>query len=82
MADIKDGMGPVTHHMSAIDDDMDKTGRVEEKAVASVALGKSTLVRRSLRQLSLISTSILYVNADYPKLLLSKHRSRNYGRRA
>jgi hypothetical protein len=44
MADTKDGMGPVTHHMSAIDDDMDKTGRVEEKAVASVALGKSTLV--------------------------------------
>jgi MFS family permease len=38
MADTKDGMGPVTHHMSAIDDDMDKTGRVEEKAVASVAL--------------------------------------------
>jgi hypothetical protein len=82
MADTKDGMGPVTHHMSAIDDDMNKTGRVEEKTVASVALGKLTLVRKSLRQLSLIPTPVLNINADYPKLLLSKRRSRNYGRKA
>ena len=39
MADNKDNMGAVTHQLSAADDDMRKGGDVQEKIVASVALG-------------------------------------------
>jgi hypothetical protein len=41
MADIKENMGPVTHQLSAVDDGMHKGADVQEKAVASVALGMS-----------------------------------------
>lgn len=34
-------MGAVTHQMSAMDDDLRKGGDVQEKVVASVALGMS-----------------------------------------
>jgi hypothetical protein len=40
MADTKNDMGSLTHQMSVVDDDMHKSGHVEEKVVASVALGK------------------------------------------
>lgn len=40
MADNKEDMGAVTHQLSAVDDDMRKGGDVQEKTVASVALGK------------------------------------------
>jgi hypothetical protein len=39
MADNKENMGAVTHQLSAVDDDMRKGGDVQEKTVASVALG-------------------------------------------
>jgi hypothetical protein len=54
MADTKEGMGSLTQHMSAVDDDMNKSGHVEEKAVASVALGKSTSIRKSLPRLPFV----------------------------
>ena len=41
MADNKETMGAVTHQMSAVDDDLRKGGDIQEKVVASVALGKS-----------------------------------------
>jgi hypothetical protein len=41
MTDNKETMGAVTHQMSAVDDDLRKGGDVQEKVVASVALGKS-----------------------------------------
>lgn len=39
MTDNKDDMGAVTHQLSAVDDNMRKGGDVQEKTVASVALG-------------------------------------------
>lgn len=39
MADNKENMGAVTHQLSGVDDDMRKGGDVQEKTVASVALG-------------------------------------------
>lgn len=41
MADKKEDMGVVTHQLSAVDDDLRKGGDVQEKTVASVALGMS-----------------------------------------
>lgn len=41
MADNKESMGPVTHQLSAVDDGMQKGADVQEKTVASVALGTS-----------------------------------------
>ncbi|OAL49238.1 general substrate transporter [Pyrenochaeta sp. DS3sAY3a] len=38
MAEHKDEMGAVTQHMSAVDDDLNKSGHVKEAHVASVAL--------------------------------------------
>lgn len=40
MADNKENMGAITHQLSAVDDDMRKDD-VQEKVVASVALGMS-----------------------------------------
>jgi hypothetical protein len=40
MADNKENMGAVTHQLSAVDNDLRKGGDVQEKVVASVALGK------------------------------------------
>ena len=39
MADNKENMGAVTQQLSAMDDDLHKDGNVQEKTVASVALG-------------------------------------------
>lgn len=39
MADNKENMGTITHQLSAVDDDLRKGGDVQEKTVASVALG-------------------------------------------
>jgi len=39
MADNKETLGAVTHQLSAVDDGMRKGGDVQEKTVASVALG-------------------------------------------
>ena len=41
MADNKENMSAVTHQLSAVDDDIRKGGSVQEKTVASVALGMS-----------------------------------------
>ncbi len=41
MADNKEHLGTVTQQLSAVDDDMQKGGPVQEKTVASVALGMS-----------------------------------------
>ena len=41
MADTKENMDPVTHQLSAVDNDMHKSADVQEKTVASVALGMS-----------------------------------------
>lgn len=41
MTDNKENMGAITHQLSAVDDDMRKGGDVQEKVVASVALGMS-----------------------------------------
>ena len=39
MADNKENMGAVTHQLSTVEDDLHKGGDVQEKTVASVALG-------------------------------------------
>lgn len=39
MADNKENMGVVTHELSGVDGDIRKGGDVQEKTVASVALG-------------------------------------------
>lgn len=39
MADNKENMDAVTHQLSGVDDDIRKGGDVQEKTVASVALG-------------------------------------------
>lgn len=51
MAEKQDGMGAVTHQMSAVDDDLHKSGHVKEANVASVALGMPPCIRenRSLK---------------------------------
>jgi hypothetical protein len=41
MADNKETLDPVTHQLSAVDNDMHKGADVQEKTVASVALGMS-----------------------------------------
>lgn len=69
MADNKETMGPVTHQLSAVDDDMRKDADVQEKTVASVALGMSE------------EMTLSWLMLMYRKLLLLKLRNLICGRR-
>lgn len=42
----KEDMGAVTHQLSAVDDDINKSTNVKQAHVASVALGKFSCVHR------------------------------------
>jgi len=68
MADNKENMDPVTHQLSAVDNDMHKGADVQEKTVASVALGMS-------KQMTLS-----YLMLMYRKLLLLRLRNLISGR--
>lgn len=69
MADNKENMGTVTQQLSAVDDDIRKGGDVQEKTVASVALGM------------FYSWIGLHLILTLPKLLLSKPQSLTCGQR-
>jgi hypothetical protein len=57
MAERKDEMGAVTHQLSAVDDDMHKSGNVKEANVASVALGMHNVMECKHRLVTTMLTS-------------------------
>jgi hypothetical protein len=66
MAEKNDNMGAVTHQLSAVDDDMQKTANVKEANVASVALGELFALRYDR-----------YRHANTTQPLLSRQRSQS-----